>query len=73
MQANSQVLLNCPQASEWCVRVRATLVEHVPLILVVCVSGSFSGFAAAHIKTASLLGQLGPRGALLPLTLSFEE
>lgn len=49
----------------------ATLGEHVALIP--CVSSSFSGLALAHIKTALLLGPLGPHGALLPLTLSFEE
>lgn len=68
MQAYSQVLLSCPQAVACAIHV-----EHVAPIVVPRVSGSFSGLAAARIKTALLLGRLGPRGALLPLTLSFEE
>lgn len=68
------VLLNCPQATEWCVPVCATLAAHVALILTLCVPSSFfPGFAIARIKTALLLGQLGLHRALLPLTLSFEE
>lgn len=47
-QAYSQVLLNCPQATEWCLLVCATPVEHVALILVLCVSGfSFLFFLAS--------------------------
>lgn len=55
MQAYSQVLLNYPQAVA-CAHVCATHVEHVAPIVVLRVSGSFSGLAAARIKTALLLG-----------------
>lgn len=67
MQANSQVLLNCPQATEWCVLVYATLVEHVALILGLCVSNSFSGFAVHSYLNSLAAGVTWPAQSLIAL------